>query len=176
MPITTRQELLQMLRVPEACEKYPEFNKTEGLFDLIDENLDKNSTILEIGTGRGVSTQCFAISCKEVHTVDPNMLKEWRRSAHDLYKYNNVFMHGSLTFLLKNCLNIFDFAYIDGLHDEVSIKKDIETVKKLLKKNALIGGHDYMKCRIFHVDKVVNELFGSTAKIYKDSSWIARIS
>lgn len=36
-----------------------------------------------------------------------------------------------------------DFVYIDGNHSYESVKKDIELYYPLVKRNGLIGGHDY---------------------------------
>ncbi|MFA5020208.1 MAG: class I SAM-dependent methyltransferase [Candidatus Pacearchaeota archaeon] len=43
---------------------------------------------------------------------------------------------------VKDILEKLDFVYIDGDHDYLPVKKDIELYYKLLKKGGVIAGHD----------------------------------
>jgi hypothetical protein len=45
-------------------------NSLKGLYDLITENLSRDSKVIEIGSFAGVSTKLFAITCREVISVD----------------------------------------------------------------------------------------------------------
>jgi len=90
-------------------------------------------SVLEIGTGVGVSTVCMASTATTVATVDPD---EWVRS--NLVLPPNVSRFASI----DEVGGTFDFAFIDGLHDTDSVTADIIECRKRVKPGGFIGLHD----------------------------------
>tara|TARA_B100000131_G_scaffold251098_1_gene244587 strand:- start:98 stop:679 length:582 start_codon:yes stop_codon:yes gene_type:complete len=50
-----------------------------------------------------------------------------------------------------------DFVYIDGLHDYISVKKDIEAWWKKVRRGGILSGHDYNKVKWIGVVRAVEE-------------------
>lgn len=61
-----------------------------------------------------------------------------------------------------------DFIFIDGSHDYISVKQDIESWSQMTHKNSIIAGHDYTWPG---VNKAVTELFGSNVNRGPGSIW-----
>jgi len=89
--------------------------------------------VLEIGTGLGVSTLCLEQTAESITTIDP-----------DPWVLEHVKLPERVIRLEKIDLarGPFDLAFIDGLHDTASVRKDIEDVRKLLHPSGLIVFHD----------------------------------
>ena len=75
----------------------------------------------------------------------------------------------------------FDFVYIDADHAYSAVKKDIELWLPLIKKDGLIGGHDYgfpdEAVRYGGVQKAVDEIFDKDRiKVYKRQGvWLVEL-
>ena len=67
-----------------------------------------------------------------------------------------------------------DFIYIDGAHDYQSVLQDLEYYLPKVKKNGLMGGHDYNKFYEPYEDviRAVNQVVGQPNKIFPDTSWL----
>ena len=63
-----KEELLKKRRMYFDTEN--DWNMLEGLKDLIEETITKDSVVCEVGSFEGVSSEMFALHCKELYCVD----------------------------------------------------------------------------------------------------------
>lgn len=148
----------------------------------------KTMILIEIGAWVGISTIEFAKHFGNVIAIDP-----WKNNVGDItnnydmeqayeeYK-NRISGFGNIKTIREFSYNIankidnstIDIVYIDGLHTEEAVKKDMELFMSKIKKGGFISGHDY--CSKFPgVIKAVNELFIKPDRIFTDTSWIKRV-
>jgi len=99
---------------------------------------------LEIGIDNGANHS--RINCLNKTGVDPNA------SNYDFssYKDDNIFFITSDEFFEKHCQQNFDIIFIDGLHLESQVDKDVENSLKFLSKNGTIVLHDCNPPTIHH--------------------------
>jgi len=166
-------------------------NNSEDLKDFI-KDIPKNSVLLEVGTGCGVSTMMFAKRCKKVVSIDGYdklkpygvMTKErFIESEKRFRKYINRFKK------LKKKVNQikeisskaverfsdgeFDIVYLDGDHFPESFRSDLHNWLPKIKEGGILSGHDY---QITHVPSVLKEIMGRQPdKLYKDGSWMYQL-
>tara|TARA_A100001015_G_C14947242_1_gene695154 strand:- start:541 stop:1353 length:813 start_codon:yes stop_codon:yes gene_type:complete len=132
------------------------------LKEYINENQYKNIQVLEIGTARGFSSICMSRSIIDsningsIYTIDiiPNNLRfywnciddhEAQKSRKELLSkwekelQNIIFVTGPSRFVLKKLnLSRVNFAFIDGMHDSLNIKREFDFIKSKQKKNDII--------------------------------------
>jgi len=165
-------------------------NQLKGLKMLIDEYLNDNSVMVEIGSFAGVSSELFALHCKELHCVDL-----WDPYWEITDKQRIEFAEFSFDKMSKNYENIYkvkknsveaskdfkdgslDLVYIDAAHDYDSVKQDILTWLPKIKKGGFIAGHDYRYDPNIGVYEAVNDIFVNDYKIisFPDSSFIITV-
>jgi len=92
----------------------------------------RGKTVLEIGTGLGVSTRAIASTAKEVYTVD---IDPWVKE--NVVLPENVHFSTSLEGVPE-----VDAAFIDGLHSHKQCCIDIYNARRLVKDGGLIVLHD----------------------------------
>jgi len=97
-------------------------------------NMFRGLTVLEIGTGLGISTNAIAKKAKHVYTVD---IDSWVRDNIVSKLSDNVTFFSSI-----KKVPIVDAAFIDGLHSYDQCLKDIKECKRLVKKGGIIILHD----------------------------------
>jgi len=155
----------------------------------------KEMTMVEIGSYVGDSTKIFAENFKLVISIDPFIngyddkdsssftysmdvvYKQFKKEILD--KYSNVqhlkimSIEGSKFFVGKE---IFDFVYIDGNHQFNSVQLDIQIWLPKIKSEGWIGGHDYANKNAPEVKKVVDNIFITPERIFKDTSWIKKLN
>jgi hypothetical protein len=160
-------------------------NRLFGLKDLIEENLNKDAIVCEVGSFMGVSTELFALMCKTVYSVD--IADEalagiaYIDKMHEIWnKYSNIIgiEKASLDVAPTFPDGFFDFVYIDAMHDYVNVTNDILAWRGKIKLGGFIGGHDYISPNKFgqQVWKAVVDIFGEkNVKQYNDSSWIVKL-
>ena len=157
-------------------------NKVGGLFLMIDEIIKPDFVVAEIGSFCGVSSECFAMNCQELHCIDT--WEDWNGDgiifqAMDRFDnmkslYSNIFKHHMKGEEASQKFDneYFDLVYIDASHWYKDVINDIETWYPKVKRNGFLSGHDY----IHGIDtyNAVNDLFGNTHSItrYPDSSWL----
>ena len=161
-------------------------NRLIGLKMLIDDFITNSTQMVEVGSFAGVSSELFALHCKDIICVD-----EWNpyweiqtpeliQSAEDqfdklLLNYINItkYKSSSVEAATKFSDNSLDFVYIDAAHDYENVKKDITAWLPKVKIGGVIAGHDYHHNPYIQVYEVVNEFFANDYKIssYPDSSW-----
>ena len=117
----------------EPGSKDPRWSIAAGEGDFL-ANIFKGLTVLEIGTGLGVSTNAIAKKAKKVYTVD---VDDWVRDniAQKLMP-NVVFTQD-----ISKVPNV-DAAFIDSLHTYEQCLIDINDCKRLVKKGGVIVLHD----------------------------------
>lgn len=164
----------------------------DGLYELL-QDLPNDIVMLEVGVYRGESTSIFLSSgkIKTIHCVDP-----WQNGydVNDIASYHtdmsiieNEFrqraMHDGRIVIHKNysttVANLMkneelDFVYIDGAHTYDRVIDDIRAFLPKIKKNGLIGGHDYDPGWP-GVVRAVNQIFGQPDKVFRDGSWLKKL-
>lgn len=96
----------------------------------------RNETVLEIGTGLGVSTRMLAKYAAHVTTVD---IDPWVQETIWPTLPDNVTGAPSTTDLL---VGVFGMAFIDGDHSTAATRADIDTATRLVGPGGLIVVHD----------------------------------
>lgn len=169
------EELLRCKRMDYGY--HVDGNLLHGLYDLINDNITKESIVVEVGSYSGVSSELFALFCKQLYCVD-----RWTGFAVEaekifdqlIIKYNNIIKIKSTS---HDAAKIFpdhsiDLLYIDAEHTYEVVKDDILSWTSKIKFTGIISGHDY---NWPGVKKAVNEIFYNKAiKTYKDNSWLVK--
>lgn len=103
---------------------------------LAELSIDKS--VLEIGTGLGVSTTFIAGTARCVYTID---IDPWVKEnvAPSLPKNVHFFKSVDEYGIMPG----FDMAFVDGLHEYEQILKDISNVRRLVKTGGLLLFHDF---------------------------------
>ena len=162
---------------------------TNGLYDLVN-YLPNNIEMLEVGSYAGESAKIFLDSgkIKCLYAVDiwsDNLgVFEKIQSGHNFNLVEKSFDDNTKNFNVKKFkmdldsamdkIPVVDFAYIDANHDYDFVKSDILNCLKLLKKDGIIAGHDYVK-ESPGVIKSVNEIFGKPENVFSDGSWLVNL-
>tara|TARA_B100001250_G_scaffold405049_1_gene421899 strand:+ start:4448 stop:5044 length:597 start_codon:yes stop_codon:yes gene_type:complete len=155
------------------------------------ENTPRPRTMIEIGSFMGESTQMFAASgiFDTIHTMDPFEGDEKFLIDYDLtwdqvkneYKqnirnFNNIQLHERYSYDIVSEFenDSIDLVYIDGAHDYQSVLQDLEYYLPKVKRNGLMGGHDYNKFYEPYEDviRAVNQVVGQPSKLFPDTSWL----
>lgn len=156
-------ELLHTGRWPYVMDKE---NDTKGLLDLIKEV--KPTTVLEIGSLRGVSTELFLLNARRVLAIDI-----WESEYIFAEFLENCGYYPNIEIIRAKSPEAvdqiqspikFDLAYIDGDHTYDAVKADIEACKKVALR---LSGHDY---NIPDVQKAVDEV--GKVKVFSETSWL----
>jgi len=165
----------------------------EDLMDYLEEKIGplNDKCMIEIGSYIGESTIIFAQRFGLVVSIDPyednydindaackaapfkEVEKEFNLNTQNYLNIIQIKLTSDDAFEMAKYYNIneIDFIYIDGLHTENQVKKDINNFKEILKKPFFISGHDYND-DWNGVVKAVNDTLGIPKKVFKDSSWI----
>ena len=164
-------------------------NDCRGLYDFIKENVTPDFRICEIGSFAWVSSELFALHCKEIYCIDRwNSYLDIREGGHididkliegerlfDLMKekYDNIIKikNDSLQACDLFGDNVFDLVYLDAAHDYDNVKAEIAAWYPKIKKGGFISGHDIIEAG---VKKAVEEMVGINYKTYSDDSWIIK--
>ena len=114
---------------------------------LIDEFITKDTVIVEVGSFAGISSELFALHCKELYCVDL-----WDPYWEITDKQRIEFAEFSFDSMIQNYENVYkvkkssveaskdfedgslDLVYIDAAHDYDSVKQDILTWLPKIKK------------------------------------------
>lgn len=175
------ERIEELLKTPRMYyyELAPQ-NSLKGLYDLIQEHITPKTKMVEIGSFSGVSSELFALHCKEINCVDrwvsyneindPEIIEGEKRFDELVKKYSNIKKIKSSS---EEASKMFedeslDFVYIDAAHDYENVKKDILCWLPKVKLNGVIAGHDVTMSGVY---QAVNEIFGG-AKQYEDTSWL----
>ena len=178
-------ELLKERRLEQYQWDDNGVNRLFGLKNMIDENLNKETIVCEIGSFEGKSSEMFALLTKQVYCIDPwvlypqidneSMIKSESKFDLLLTKYDNIIKIKNFSIEASKLFNdkFFDCVYVDGDHDYEPVKQDILYWIPKIKDGGYISGHDY---HFEGVKKALDELFGGVElKVYSDQSWIVKI-
>lgn len=165
-------------------------NSVEGLFNLVNEIVRPDFTIVEIGSFSGVSSDLFARFCKRLYCIDvwdsdpdyQEIEPEHLKKASDLF--DEVWMSHEQTIEPIQAFSLdvvsqfddgeLDMVYIDARHDYPSVKADILAWMPKIKKGGWLTGHD-IDLDGERVLKAVTEIIGNDYKTYKDTSWAHQV-
>ena len=196
----------QLARIARRCVKWRYFNRTvamrasssarEGLMDLIDWWGDtRDLTMVEIGSYSGESAELFLASGKisKIYCVDP-----WQMGYDpndvaaftDMARIERVFdfrfvgekrmvkVKGTIDDLiarLETAPEKIDVVYVDGCHTYDAVKYDLTVTMSKIKPCLFICGHDYTDVWAGS-KRAVEEVVGIPDAVFKDTSWVRRLS
>lgn len=154
-------------------------NRLFGLKKLIDEHINDNTVMCEIGSYCGVSSELFSRFCRTIHCVDVFCEPPYEQ-AFDMMNS----MNPNIVKIKNNSVDasslfddeFFDFVYIDAGHTYQDVKNDIRAWRPKIKSGGTIGGHDYYTNGDSMVLEAVNEFFPlDQITVYEDSSWVVKL-
>lgn len=165
-------------------------NMLKGLKMLIDEIVNEDTVMVEVGCFSGVSSEMFALHCKKLSCVD-QWDPYWEIRDEQTFKLaEESFDRMSLNYsnlekVKKSSLEAskdfedgsLDLVYIDAAHDYLSVREDILAWMPKVKTGGYLAGHDYRYALGIQVYQAVNEIFGETHKIttFPDSSFFVKL-
>ena len=162
-------------------------NTLTGLKDMCDDIIRPDYVIVEIGSFSGLSSDCIARYCRKLVCIDfwestigyVEIPKDMLVTAHKQFTermsvHSNIEVRESTSLAEAEKFDdgSIDMVYIDGRHDEASVRADIKAWLPKVKKGGWVTGHDI---NIGGVQVPVKEIFGNTYKSYSDSSWAAQV-
>lgn len=169
---------------------YPE------LYTYIVNKFPTNSHFVEVGTWKGMSAAYMAVEiinsgknikfdCVDTWDFVPSQteiplhmfdnlyevfLKNIEPVKHQINPVKALSWDGA-AFYKDNSL---DFIFIDAAHDYESVKKDINAWYPKVKKEGIIGGHDYTWCD--DVRRAVNEFFKNKTIYESEGCWFVLLN
>ena len=167
-----------------------DMNSVKGLHKIVEQFLEPHFKMVEIGSFEGISTLLFSQFVNTVYSVDCYDYKvpeTGRIPAHDQSFYEAEKLFIERTKGIKNIVKIrkksmealadfpdrsLDAVYIDGEHDEESVREDIREWRKKIKFGGYLMGHDYY---LPYIPKILREHNLHFVTVAPDSSWIAKI-
>ena len=188
------QQRIAELRVTLRCGDFPggSTDTVDGLIELIEATQPKK--VLEIGSGRGVSTEVFLLHCEHVVSVDPydffperrhydiELSPGWRADFENrCCGYQNLtvvrdFSPDALLKMVPQYFGYFDLLYVDGNHEYQQVFDDVRAGWHLVCEDGWLAGHDYLTPGNDHnVIAAVDAMFGKeNLTIFSDTSWLIR--
>lgn len=167
-----------------------DMNSVRGLHKIVEQFLEPHFKMVEVGSFEGVSTLLFSQFVDTVYSVDCYDYKvpdTGRIPEHDLSFQIAEKMFVERTKDVKNIIKIkkksmeavkdfqdrsLDAVYIDGEHDEESVREDIREWRKKIKFGGYLMGHDYY---LPYIQEILREHNLYYITVAPDSSWIAKI-
>lgn len=145
--------------------------------------LARGKTVLEIGSYCGLSTVCLARTAEHVTAVDyfdgratpvpRNTRPEFEANLKRYAVYSKVAIFTPDEFSCA-ALPEYDLAFIDGAHDEDSVREDIRKALGVLNPGGLLAFHDYRdNDRDVGVMAAVNELLADGGKLISQHDSLA---
>jgi predicted O-methyltransferase YrrM len=160
-------------------------NRLFGIYDLINDFLDKDSIVCELGSFQGASSELFALMCKQVYCIDffdPNVTADFGHPYevdfdNSVRKYTNVVKIKADTNEAYKQFDdhMFSMCYVDANHDYEQVRKDIINYFPKVKHGGIMAGHDVINEQKNSVMAAVESIFGKNYRRYSDSSWAIRV-
>jgi predicted O-methyltransferase YrrM len=154
----------------------------EEFYRFVIEQLPSESKMVEVGSwlGRSISyfvvesknnnkqTHCYCVDIWEPYSEIKDNPVFQNGGAYETFISNINPISDSITPIRGKSIEIsktfdddfFDFIFIDAAHDYENVLNDIKNWFPKLKKNCIIGGHDYYYTN--EVAKAVNDFFGES--------------
>ena len=182
------EQLFQIRRMDN--QPLMEMNSVKGLHKIVEQFLEPHFKMVEIGSFEGISTLLFSKFVDTVYSVDYYDYKvpeTGRIPEHDQSFYEAEKLFIERTKGINNIVKIkkksmealkdfpdrsLDAVYIDGEHDEESVREDIKEWRKKIKFGGYLMGHDFYLPYIKEILKEQNLHYYTVAP---DSSWIAKL-
>ena len=182
------EQLFQLRRMDN--QPLMEANSVRGLHALVSQFLRPDFKMVEVGSFEGISTLLFSKFVDTVYSVDYYDYKvpeTGRIPEHDQSFYEAEKLFIERTKDVKNIIKIrkksmeavkdfpdrsLDAVYIDGEHDEESVREDIQEWRKKIKFGGYLMGHDFYLPHIKEILKEQNLYYYTVAP---DGSWIAKL-
>lgn len=158
--------------------------------------LDTDMNAVEVGVDKGDHAEALAniLSLNKLYLVDPWARSSIYRRANGDKIYTEVVQRFQewrgvmvLRMLSVQAATVFrqqkegfDFVYLDGAHDRVSVQNDIDNWWPLVREGGILCGHDYKDCgRMYRVKYVVDKIFGDKVKVWPgeggfDTWWVTK--
>jgi len=187
--LVNANQILNVSRMGPHRSPFDKENNLFGLYDFIKHHDTKDKVIVEIGCYLGISTELFAMFCKEITSIDlwgmdesydggENPKEFWpiveRLANERLSKYSNAKLVKNSGFLASQTFESesIDLLYLDGNHSFESVVNDAKLWHEKIKVGGVLSGHDY---NISTVQKAVNYILDtmeySDLNIFGDTSW-----
>lgn len=132
-----------------------------------------NRDVLEVGSYKGFSCWCMALTAKSVTSVDTHKAATDGQRQTDEFttldaftraiaRYNNVRAYPISSEVAASVLadEMFDLIFIDAMHDYESCLADIKRWLPHLKPGGVFAGHDYRHSNYPGVEQAFDEIFG----------------
>jgi hypothetical protein len=162
-------------------------------------NLGNIGEMYEIGSFAGESAEIFAKYFKIVHCVDPwtsdpnicgldsrtkfNCEDVQRSFDERMAEAGNIVKHVGYSIDVAKTVGdaSLDFVYIDGMHDEGSVRQDIAAWWPKVKVSGFLGGHDFHEntnsdfaVKIAVDAFMVTDKSATDLRRFADTSWVVR--
>lgn len=181
------ERVSELLKLRRLDFKFKQSNTTMGLHELIKKYVTSESSIVELGSFSGISSELFALHCKKLFCVDPwipyweindSLKMSTAESQFDsmMKKYNNIIKYKlrSDEAYTKFKNYSLDMVYIDSDHSSQNVEKEIDLWYDKIKSTGYISGHDFNLPTVFNV---VTKYFDPTfIEIFNDTSWIVPVN
>ena len=111
-------------------------------------NIKKQNPLvgIEIGVREGINAKSILenLNIQKLYLIDPSP-ESYKSVNERLKEYHNQisFFKKTSDDAIQDIKEEIDFVYIDGNHEYDYVKRDIENYFRKLKKNGVIGGHDF---------------------------------
>lgn len=153
-------------------------NSVLGLVHLLASCGDLSS-VVEIGSFRGVSTEVLCLFSAQVYAVDPwdGMEAIYQQFVERMrgYAHLDVLREPSLTAATRFADRSLDLVYIDGAHDFANVRADLLAWRGKVRVGGWLAGHDYsLAIEGGSVVRAVDEVLGEPERVFEDSSWLIR--
>ena len=171
----------------------------DNIYTQMVNKFQNNSHFVEIGSWLGKSTSYMAVEIlnsgkniqfdcidtwegsiasdiekeqvKELSNLSTTLFDEFLKNTEKVKNYINPIKKYSYDAVNDYDDESIDFLFIDAAHDYESVKKDLNDWYSKVKKNGIIGGHDYI-ANFPGVINAVNEYFGVKNINIDNTSWI----
>jgi predicted O-methyltransferase YrrM len=136
-------------------------------------HLGINRDVLEIGSFKGLSSYCLALSAKSLLCVDTFRANSAGQVQEDQLTTIDQFRKNTDRFKNVSCIigtseeterivdRSFDLIFLDAMHTYEDVKNDIGRWWKHLRANGIMAFHDYGHDHFPGVKQAVDEVFGS---------------
>ena len=182
------EQLFQLRRMDN--QPLLEMNSVRGLHKIVEQFFQPNFKMVEVGSFEGISTLLFSQFVDTVYSVDCYDYKVPETGR--IPEHDQSFVEAERLFIartkdIKNIIKIrkksmeavkdfqdrsLDVVYIDGEHDEESVREDIKEWRKKIKFGGYLCGHDYY---LPYIKQTLREHNLNFITVAPDSSWIAII-
>lgn len=162
---------------------------TRPMTKFILKEYKKNNLIgAEIGVSYGLNAKTILtfLPIKKLYLIDPYNEHTFSKNGDERFQSAKKLLSkfgNKKEFIIKTSEeaadiipNDLDFVYIDGRHEYEYVKKDIELYYSKVKKNGILGGHDFWASKISVCKAVLEFAEREAIKLHGDITdwWIIK--